>query len=242
MSRKERIQEATKKRKIRLYVMGNLFIGLLVAGWFLPLLGYFIPLCMFAGIGMASIKGRKWCNWFCPRGSFADSYLKRISPERRIPDWLRSLPVRIGVLSFLMVMLAIQIIHRWPDPHAIGRFFVLLLTITTAVGILLAFLYHQRSWCYVCPIGSLSSWVGRNRYQLRMDSEVCIECGACTKTCPMQLEPQEMSEQREMAYKGDCLKCGLCIAACPKDALTFPNGREPGPSDNKKPWPEAQGF
>jgi polyferredoxin len=225
MNWKERIEKEKKSRKIKQIVMGTVFLILLAGGWFFPLIGYFIPICMVAGISMASLKGRKWCNWYCPRGSFADSYMKGISPERKIPDWLRGMPVRIGVIVFLMGMLTFQIIRLWPDPYAIGRFFMVLLTVTTGVGIILALVFQQRSWCYICPIGSMSNWVGKNRNQLAIDKEACVLCKLCGKTCPMQLSPYEMKEKQEMPFKGDCLKCGLCVAVCPKDALKFPENK-----------------
>lgn len=218
---KERITEAKKIRNIKQYIFGSIFIILLIAGWYLPIIGYFIPLCMVAGVGMATVRGRQWCNWYCPRGSFADTYLKLISPGKKIPTLLKSTPFRIGVLTFLMIMLTTQIVSLWPDGFAIGRFFIILLTVTTIIGIILSLIYHQRSWCYICPIGSLSSWVGKNKHQLFMNSEACVNCKACAKTCPMQLVPAEMKETQEMEYKGDCLKCGLCVATCPKDALSF---------------------
>jgi polyferredoxin len=221
MGWKERIKEAKKIRNIKQYILGSIFVILLAAGWYLPLIGYFIPLCMVAGVGMATVRGRQWCNWYCPRGSFADTYLKLISPGKKIPALLRTTAFRLGVLAFLMLMLTIQIVRLWPDGFAIGGFFIVLLTVTTIIGIILSIVYHQRSWCSICPIGSLSSWVGKNKHQLKIDSESCIRCKACAKTCPMGLAPVEMKESVEMCYKGDCLKCGLCIATCPKDALSF---------------------
>ena len=68
--------------------MGTGFLGLLAAGWVFPLIGYFIPLCMLLGIGVALFRGRTWCNWLCPRGSFADALLKKVSPGRKIPEAL----------------------------------------------------------------------------------------------------------------------------------------------------------
>ena len=221
MGWKERIKEAKKIRNIKQYILGSIFVILLAAGWYLPLIGYFIPLCMVAGVGMATVRGRQWCNWYCPRGSFADTYLKLISPGKKIPALLRTTAFRLGVLSFLMLMLTIQIVRLWPDGFAIGGFFIVLLTVTTIIGIILSIVYHQRSWCSICPIGSLSSWVGKNKHQLKIDSESCIRCKACAKICPMGLAPVEMKASVEMCYKGDCLKCGLCVATCPKDALSF---------------------
>ena len=220
--RKKAFEQAKRSRMVKQVIFGTLFLVLLVAGWFYSLIGYFIPLCMVAGVGLAAVRGRKWCNWMCPRGSFADTYMKAISPGRKIPDWLRSAPVRAGVLAFLMAMLAFQILRLWPDPYAIGRFFVILLTITTVVGVFLALFLHQRAWCSICPIGSLSSWVGKDRYPLKMDRDACIDCKLCSKTCPMQLAPHEMKQGDAMAFKGDCLKCGLCVKTCPKGAIGFP--------------------
>jgi polyferredoxin len=219
---KERLRTAKALRNVRQIVLGALFIVLVAAGWFLPVIGYFIPLCMVAGVGTATVKGRKWCDWYCPRGAFADTFLKAVSPGRKIPSWLRGPAVRIGMLAFLMAMLTVQIIRLWPDFLAIGGFFIVLLTVTTLVGITLAVFVHQRSWCYVCPIGSLSAWVGGRKYRLRMDAPACVGCKVCAKACPMQLSPDELKNGPAMAYQADCLKCGLCVASCPRDALAFP--------------------
>jgi ferredoxin-type protein NapH len=219
--RKKRIKKAKKSRKLKQYILGTIFLILLILGWFYTLIGYFIPLCMIAGIGIASRKGRKWCNWMCPRGSFSDSYMKLISAERKIPAFLRRAPLRIGVILFLMSMLLYQITRLWPDPYAIGKLFMTLLTITTAVSIVLALIIHQRSWCYICPIGTISNWVGKNRGPLCTKNDLCNSCKLCSRTCPMILEPCELKEKGNMSFKGDCLKCGLCVETCPVDALTF---------------------
>ena len=215
------LAKAKRSRFLRQAVFGTAFVGLVIAGWFYSLIGYFIPLCMVAGVGLASVRGRTWCNWMCPRWSFADTYMKAISPGRTIPRVLRGVPVRLGVIAFLMAMLTFQIVRLWPDAYAIGRFFIVLLTVTTIVGIFLAAFFHQRAWCSICPIGSLSSWVGKNRRPLKMDSDACVNCGICAKNCPMQLKPNAMKERSVMEFKGDCLKCGLCIKGCPKQALKF---------------------
>ncbi len=218
---KKELEKAKRSRFVKQVAFGTVFIALVAAGWFYSLIGYFIPLCMVAGVGLASIRGRTWCNWMCPRGSFADTYMKAISPKRNIPPALRRVPVRLGVIVFLMAMLTFQIVRLTPDAYAIGRFFIVLLTVTTIIGIFLAIFIHQRAWCSICPIGSLSSWVGANRRQLQMDRDSCISCGLCAKNCPMQLKPNALKEQPAMEFKGDCLKCGLCVKGCPKQALKF---------------------
>jgi len=219
--RKQELDRKQKRRSIRQTIIGTGFLGLVATGWVYPVVGYFIPLCMLLGIGIALFRGRTWCNWLCPRGSFADGLLKRVSSGKKIPEVFRSLPMRVGTLTFLMVMLGFQIVRLWPDVYAIGGFFVMLLTITTGVGILLALLVHHRTWCYICPIGTMSNWVGANRRPLKMEAENCVECKLCAKVCPMKLKPYELKDTERMSHGGDCLKCGLCGQACPYVALSF---------------------
>ena len=217
---KRRLAEAARARQAKQLAMGIVFLVLLAGGWFVPVVGYFIPLCMVAGVGIAVFRGRQWCNWYCPRGSFADYFMKKISPLRPIPHLFRTTSFRLAVLAFLMAVLAFRITALWPDFYEIGKFFMMLLTITTVVGVILAAVFHHRAWCAICPIGSLSSWVGRSRYPLAVVKDKCVDCGVCARTCPMQLEPQKLQTEKA-ATRGDCVKCGLCSEACSKDVLRF---------------------
>jgi len=211
-----------KRRKMKQFFMGIIFLVILFGGWRYPLLGYFIPLCMLLGIGIGFFKGRKWCDWLCPRGSFFDGMVKPASPKKGMPKLFKGLPLRVGFISFLMLMMTIQIIKRWPDPYKIGMFFVILLTVTTILGIVLALIFHQRTWCCFCPIGSMANWVGRSRYPLKINSELCTECELCYNVCPIQAAPFEFKKTGlETVRDWDCLKCDLCVSACPKEALNL---------------------
>lgn len=198
-----------------------------VGGWFYPLLGFFIPFCMLVGMGIGLFRGRQWCNWLCPRGAFLDATTERISPRRVIPRFVKGFPLRAAVVAFLAAMMMVQIIRRWPDPSAIGMFFVVMLTLTTLLALVLAVTVHPRTWCSVCPIGSLANLVGRRRYPLCIDSDLCTDCGLCGKVCPIQVKPYESKSTAVQAVKdGDCLKCGLCVAGCPVEALSLGEGED----------------
>lgn len=216
-----RFSQALAARRRRQMLLGALFPVIVAAGWLYPLVGFFIPLCMALGLGLAAFRGRTWCDWLCPRGSFEDAWLARLSRNTRIPEVFRRVPMRLAVLAFLMAMLTWQLIVRWPDPYAIGAFFVLLLTLTTAVAVVLGLAYHQRAWCYLCPIGTLAHWLGKNRRPLTLAAGQCTSCRLCTRRCPMQLAPVALKAAPRMPSGGDCLKCGLCVAACPQRALSF---------------------
>ncbi len=220
-ARKAQAARALQARRLKQLFWGGGFLIILAAAWVYPLIGYFIPACMLLGIGLAAFRGRNWCDWLCPRGSFEDALVARFSRQRRIPEVLRRIPLRLGVMAFLLGLMIFQIIRLWPDPRAIGGAFVLLLTITTAVGVVLGVIFQQRTWCYLCPIGTMSNWVGKNRRPLTLAAERCAECHLCAKNCPMQLTPASLKDQTAMDHRGDCLKCRLCVASCPTAALTF---------------------
>lgn len=202
--------------------MALFFIFILFLGWHYPLLGYLILLCMFLGIGIGFLNGRKWCDWYCPRGSFYDALIAPLSRKRRIPGPLRKGHFRIGILVFLMLLVSFNLYRRWPDPYKIGLSFVILVTVTTLLGIILAVIFHPRTWCSICPVGTLINLSSRDKCLLRINSELCVECKICAKVCPMQLKPHKFKGTGiKTVNDKDCLKCGLCIGACPKSALKF---------------------
>jgi polyferredoxin len=207
--------------------MALIFLIVLIGGWRYHLLGYFIPLCMVLGIAIGLFRGRMWCDWVCPRGSFYDVVMKPVSPKGKIPAIFKQASFRIIFLSILMLIMINQLLRRWPDLDRIGMLFVALLTVTTSLGVLLALLFHQRTWCYLCPIGTIANLAGRKRHPLMIDSKACTDCSLCTNICPMQLSPSSFKgKDREVVRGWDCLKCDLCVTACPKGAL----GRERAPT------------
>lgn len=211
-----------KARGLKQFFASIVFLAVLAAAWRYPLLGYFIPFCMLLGIGISLFNGRKWCDWLCPRGSFFDSLIKPVSPGKKIPNVFKGLALRIGMLSFLMALMTVQLVRLWPDPYKIGAFFVTLLTVTTILGIVLALIFHQRAWCCFCPIGTMANWIGRRRYRLKIDSASCNGCRLCGKACPIRITPYAFRKEGvETVKDGDCLRCGLCVSACPGKALSL---------------------
>jgi len=218
---KEEYDLATKKRRLKQLLITPVFFGVLVGGWFYPVLGFFIPLCMVMGLAIAGFRGRKWCDWFCPRGSFYDSCMAPLSPKKEIPRVLKNTPFRLGALAFLMTVMGVNLVLRWPSLNKIGLFFVTLLSVTTGLGIVLALLIHPRTWCTFCPIGTLINLTSKKKYPLRIDSNLCIDCRLCHEVCPVQISPYKFKKSGiAVVEDGDCLKCNLCVAVCPKKALS----------------------
>lgn len=214
---------AIKKRASRQFWFFWILPIAVIGGWRFPILGYFLPFCMIAGMGIAIFKGRYWCDWLCPRGSSWDLLLSRISLKRKIPLLFRSLKFRIFIMMVLMTVLVTQLPRVWPSIDGMGGVFVMMLTVTTVVGIVLGIPTHHRNWCTYCPVGTMGNWLGRGRYPLTISSK-CNECKKCDTVCPIQIKRWQYRLENGKAViipEWDCLKCGLCIEACPQKALAF---------------------
>jgi len=74
-----------------------------------------------------------------------------------------------------------------------------------------------RFWCrYLCPMGALLSLFNRASFlRIRLRSDLCADCGACTAECPMGIEPHRDHDDH------NCIKCGDCTDACPSGALSI---------------------
>jgi ferredoxin-type protein NapH len=214
---------AIKKRRWKQLLTFWILPFVSIGGWSYPLLGYFIPLCMVAGLGIAVFRGRNWCDWLCPRGSFWDIALSPISFKRKIPLIFRNSAFRIIIMSILMLVLLTQLPRYWPSVEGMGRVFVVMLSVTTVVGIILGIFIHPRTWCSICPIGTMANWIGKGTYPLMIDTK-CTTCKICDTVCPTQLDRWPyLPEQGEAVIvpEWDCLKCGLCVEACPRQSLTL---------------------
>ena len=203
----------------------NLFWVLLVflaIGLVYPAIGVIALICMLAPVAVSFYKGRFWCGNFCPRGSFFDNVLSRISPKKPIPPIFRSTGLRVFMLFLIMAVFSIQMYYAWGSLSAMGMVFIRIILVTTLVGIVLGMLYHQRTWCSFCPMGTLSSWVSTWKKPMPIIVEdSCCNCSLCSKVCPMQLAPISAKGDSNGFAAGDCLKCGICVEKCPKKSLSF---------------------
>lgn len=196
-----------------------ILLAFLAIGLVYPAVGVIAIVCMLAPVLLAPFRGRYWCGNFCPRGSFYDNVLARFSPRRPIPPFFRSKGLRVFMLAFIMTVFSVQTYFAWGDLAAMGRVFVNLILVTTLVGVALGLLYHQRTWCGFCPMGTLASWLSRGAMPLKV-APSCVGCGLCARACPLQLTPQA-GKAAGAFTDGDCLKCGRCAAVCPRQALAF---------------------
>ncbi|MBM7556598.1 4Fe-4S binding protein [Halanaerobacter jeridensis] len=206
-----------------------LLLLFLIVGWKFPVIGIVAVFCMIAPVVAASWKeGRIWCGNHCPRGQFNDNLLSKISRSTEIPSFFKSVYFRIGFFLFLIYNFVTGIINANGNLAAIGLVFYKIIFVTTIITVSLGVIFHQRTWCAFCPMGSLSALVVKikrkfvsNPMQIKVDEEKCVDCGLCSENCPLDLEPHNFSEKGDCNL--DCLHCNECIDSCPVDALNKVN-------------------
>ena len=230
MDNKKESKRVIRKREITKAVIWVMLPTTIILGWIYPILGLFILVCMFSGVLIAIFKGRLWCGWFCPRGSFLENLFTRLNLHKKKEhskifiaknyayDVFKTTAFRISFLIFMMSMMLIQVYRAWPDAEKIGASLVVLLTVTTVIALVLGILVHPRAWCAFCPIGTMSSWVANKNHHLKINPEACIDCKICYKVCPVKIDPTQYKSSGKITHK-DCLKCEACLRHCPTNAI-----------------------
>jgi len=137
-----------------------------IGGIIYPPVGIVAIICMLAPVVTAPFMGRRWCGTFCPRGSLNDVILKKITLKKGIPALFKTNKFKIGFLIILMSLFAVQLWMAWGNIAAIGSVFVRMILITTIVDIILGVVYHQRTWCSFCPMGSMAGWIAQAKHSI----------------------------------------------------------------------------
>jgi polyferredoxin len=197
--------------------LGILVIVVAIAGLWYPILGYFMLVVFGTLLVISPLRGRWFCGNLCPRGSFSDFWIAKISQNNKIPPILRSLWIRVPIFLLMMGFMVYRLLQTHGLFNQIGMVFVIMCLATTIIATLLGFFISPRTWCTFCPMGTLQHILGKDRYQIQLKNDKCIACKKCDKVCPMQLEVRKALSEK------DCIKCSRCIEICPKNALAFKN-------------------
>ena len=77
-----------------------------------------------------------------------------------------------------------------------------------------------RPFCkWLCPLGAVYALMNHvSLFQMRVDRDTCVSCGACAKACPMDVDITKTPNHAE------CIRCGKCIKSCPTKAICYQYG------------------
>ncbi len=207
-----------------------------VGGQFMPRLGLLVPVLMVGMLAMSLFAGKYWCGNLCPHGSYFDNMVQRISPEKKIPGYFRSRWLISSVLLFFMYNMGRRFLTIYstlsPDLalDRIGFVFANTYLMVILAGTLLGILFSSRTWCRICPMGTMQAGLyrlgqslGLNRSQDRRVTltkpDQCRSCGLCSQVCPLQLSPHAAFDADGTFHHADCIRCQTCVQSCPLQIL-----------------------
>lgn len=188
---------------------------------------------------VGSFVGRAACGWLCPFGFLQDLLNKIPSPKFKGYDFLKyfkyivlvvfvfALPAfwlddyGMGEPSFCKYICpagtlegGIPLAILQPELRAqLGKLFAWKFGLL--IAILLASIFIKRPFCrWLCPLGAFYGPFNKiSFFKIKIDQDKCINCKACSRVCPVNLNvPEEVGSP-------DCLHCGDCVNVCPTKSL-----------------------
>ncbi len=199
------------------WLLAGVMIVVLALGWKYPLLGFIVPIAMLGGMVGGMLRGRYVCGNLCPRGSFFDSLFAHFSPQKSLPEKLFRMPLRWLIMTILMSFMAYRLAQNPTDINHWGLVFWQMCLITTSIAIILGSLFRARSWCAICPVGTVANATGGSKRELTISNN-CRSCGHCETNCPMGHTIASHQEVGTIQNR-DCLQCSTCINVCPTNSL-----------------------
>ncbi len=192
---------------------------------------------LIAFVAISWVFRKSFCGWLCPVGTVSE-YLWRLGKyalgrnfrlPRVLDIGLRSLKyILLGLFLYAVIsmpVLAIRAFQASPfgliDDVKMLNFFRFLSTAGAIVlaSLVVASVYVQNFWCrYLCPYGALLGVVSATSpLGIRRDTNLCIDCGKCSRECPSALPVDQLVSIRS----AECTGCLACVASCPAEGALF---------------------
>ncbi len=191
----------------------------IVGGYFWPYAGFSVVAMIGVFLVLSSLRGRMYCGWACPMGSFHERVLSWVSLKRDIPALCKKKWFRWMVFIAMMGLMSFRLILSGGDLEKLGAVFSMMWVISMSAAIVFGVIFKPRSWCSFCPMGTMQGVTGYGRYLLKIGEE-CRECGLCRRVCPIQTYPGSHKSDGEIK-SGECMRCFNCVENCPTKALSF---------------------
>jgi ferredoxin-type protein NapH len=176
---------------------------------------------------------RGWCSWACWTAMVLDFLPYPRNKQGRLGKkwgYLRyaHFLVSLAIVASLWYGLSYRV-----QPKSISELYWLLIgnTLYFGVGIILAYvLKDNRAFCkYICPIPVFQKLSSRfSLIKIAGDAELCNDCDACVKMCPMDIRIPEYIKNGKRVLSTECTYCLVCVNVCARNALYTSFGLDTG--------------
>lgn len=229
----------TKRSFSWLRKYGFLFTFLVAfGGLFQPKLGLLVVAIMLGLIVSSIFNAKFWCGNVCPHGSYFDNIIMPFSRNTATPRFFKSKALKYGFFIFFAFNISrkLLLISKFWNTFSywdrLGTIFATTYLMVLIVGGLLGLVFSPRTWCQICPMGtmekvsySLGKSLGVSRKLEKKvtisQAELCKSCGLCHKVCPMQIDVNNSFDENNQISDIDCIKCSTCIVNCPMKILSM---------------------
>ena len=216
-------------------------ITVLSTGKFLERVALSSFVLLAATLITALLFRRSFCGNICPLGTLQELagrlgrriFGRRFTVPERIDRPARYL--KYAVLAVVVVFSVIlgELVFRPYDPwvtwqhltsvELFSEFLFGLAILAVSLG---ASLLYDRFFCkYLCPLGAFVAIPAKAGYfRVTRNAETCIDCGACTRVCPVNIPVAVLPS----VTSAECINCNLCVNACPVQNTLVNDGSKRG--------------
>lgn len=205
------------------------FVLYLVMGLFAGAVVHYLVAKLFGPM----IFGRGWCGWACWTAGILDLLPWKKPKEGRLTKWGVTRYVH-AALATAAIFVPIYLLGIPPEElrpavdviwYVVGNVLYFISALVLAV-----WLQDNRAFCkYLCPIPVLQKAGCRFALlKVAIDDEVCIECGKCEKSCPMNILLLDYKNTGTRVLSTECILCTTCVKTCPTQAVKVTTGFDIG--------------